>query len=105
MEQTGNFYRQAFGWKVETLEAMNYTTFEAQPGPGGGFTDLAMEQVEVGDVVLYLHTEDIDEKLAQIEALGGKRLVGKTEIPETGWYALFQDPTGNRLGLFTPLEA
>jgi predicted enzyme related to lactoylglutathione lyase len=27
--------------------------------------------------------------------------VPKTEIPGMGWYAIFSDPTGNRIGLFT----
>jgi predicted enzyme related to lactoylglutathione lyase len=26
------------------------------------------------------------------------------EIPETGWFALFTDPTGNQIGLYTPME-
>jgi ferritin-like metal-binding protein YciE len=28
-------------------------------------------------------------------------LLPKTEIPGMGWYAIFADPTGNRLGLFS----
>jgi len=35
-----------------------------------------------------------------IEAGGGKTLLGKTEVPGVSWYALFADPTGNRMALY-----
>jgi predicted enzyme related to lactoylglutathione lyase len=35
------------------------------------------------------------------EALGGKILTPRSEIPGMGWYGLFSDPTGNLVGLFT----
>ena len=31
---------------------------------------------------------------------GGTILMPKMEIPNTGWMGLFQDPTGNVVGLF-----
>jgi predicted enzyme related to lactoylglutathione lyase len=39
-----------------------------------------------------------------VEELGGKVLHPKTEIPETGWFAVFQDPTGNVLALYTSMD-
>jgi hypothetical protein len=66
----------------------------------GGFP-LLDENNKPGDVTVYLDSDDIEADLEKIEANGGKKILGKTEIPKVGWFAYFADPTGNRLGLFT----
>jgi predicted enzyme related to lactoylglutathione lyase len=43
----------------------------------------------------------IDATLETIEAHGGKTVLPKREIPHVGWWAVFADPSGNHLGLFT----
>ena len=103
-EDAGEFYREAFGWEIEHIPEMNYVTFEADPGPGGGFSKVDDETIKAGDVIVYIQTSDIEASLAKIESLGGKTLLPKTEIPTVGWMAFFTDPTGNRVALFTGLE-
>jgi hypothetical protein len=49
-------------------------------------------------------SDDIEADLVRIKALGGTVLKEKTEIPNIGWFALFKDPTGNTLSLFTPMN-
>ena len=89
----------------------NYPTFAAEGGPGGGFVLLNEETTStpvaygVGRPLLHLSTDDIEATLAEVEAHGGKRLMPKTEIPNIGWWAVFADPTGNPIGLFTSLHA
>ncbi len=101
-ENSAQFYQKLFGWEFEhSQEPVPYTTFGAG-NTGGGFPDVG-ENYEVGDVVLYIESEDIDADLNKIEGLGGKRLSDKFEIPTVGHMAYFQDPTGNRLALFTGL--
>lgn len=95
------FYADLFGWKPETMPDLDYIAFGAQPGPGGGFPKVDDQTFKPGDVVVYVGTDDIDATLAKVEALGGKTLLPKTEIPNIGWFAFFSDPTGNRIGLFT----
>ncbi len=96
------FYASAFGWATQAIPEFNYVTFTAQPGPGGGFNPLS-DDIKIGDVLVYINTDDIEASLSTIEALGGKRLYPKTEIPGVGWFAYFADPDGNRVALFTPL--
>ncbi|MDF3821244.1 VOC family protein [Leptospira sp. 96542] len=52
-------------------------------------------------VVIYLSMEnDLQPVLGLVEANGGKIIVPKSEIsPEMGFYALFLDTEGNRIGL------
>ena len=57
-----------------------------------------------GQVLIHIHSDDIDADLKKVEELGGKVLHQKTEIPQTGWYGIFQDPTGNVLALYTSLD-
>ncbi len=103
----GKFYADVFGWKVETDPNFDYTQFQAEGGPGGGFvsthesTDGGLMQYKVDSPLLYIGTDDIDASLAQVEAHGGKTVLKKTEIPGIGWFAIFTDPTGNHLALFT----
>jgi uncharacterized protein len=99
----GKFYQDLFGWKIETDQTMNYTMWEPQQEPGGGFSPLG-ETVKPGDVLIYVASEDIEADLERIKALGGTVVTGKTEIPTIGWFALFKDPTGNTLSLYTSMN-
>ena len=55
-------------------------------------------------VTLYLNGgEDLSGPLGRVEAAGGKIVAPKTLISEEiGYYALFMDTEGNRLGLYSP---
>jgi len=99
----GKFYHDLFGWKIESIPEMNYTMWEPLEAPGGGFSPLN-ESVKPGDVLIYVDSADIEADLKQVKALGGLVLSEKTEIPQTGWFALFKDPTGNTLALYTSLN-
>ena len=78
----------------------HHATFEADP-VGGGFNPVGGELNPAGTVIVYVGTDDITASLEKAEALGGKTLVPKTEIPGMGWFGIFADPTGNKIGLFT----
>lgn len=100
--EAAQFYKEAFAWETQDFPEMNYITFDVGDGPGGGFpkTD---ENIKPGDVIVYINTDDIEGSLAKIEELGGNTVLPKTEIPQTGWFAMFLDPFGNTLALYTPM--
>ncbi len=103
--EAGKFYGDLFGWKIEADPTYNYVQFAAEGGPGGGFAEVgesgAPFQYKPDSLLVYVMTDDIDATLAKVESLGGKTLMTKTEIPHVGWWGVFSDPTGNRIGLFT----
>jgi len=99
--KAGEFYKALFGWKIHSMEAMDYTMFD-DGGTGGGFSKVG-ENTPEGSVLIYISTDDIDASLAKAEALGGKIIMPKTEIPQTGWFGIFEDPSGNQLGVYTGL--
>jgi predicted enzyme related to lactoylglutathione lyase len=104
VEAAGTFYQQLFGWKIQHDASMNYTMFEAGNGDEyGGFPQVSPEN-PAGQVLVYIHSDDIEADLKNVEKLGGKVLFQKAEIPQMGWYGNFQDPTGNVIGLYTSMN-
>jgi predicted enzyme related to lactoylglutathione lyase len=100
----GKFYSDVFGWKIEADQMYNYVQFQSEGGPGGGFVEPAEGtpvEYKPDRLLVYLATDDIDATLATVEAHGGKTVLPKTEIPHIGWWAVFTDPTGNNLALYT----
>jgi predicted enzyme related to lactoylglutathione lyase len=104
---SAQFYGDVFGWNLQHDEKFDYHMFSADPGPGGGFIEagesMGMEH-KVNQPLIYIDTDDIDATLEQIEAHGGRRMLPKTEIPGIGWFAIFLDPAGNRMALYTRLS-
>lgn len=97
----GQFYSEVFGWKTQQPPGFGgYTMFQAEGGPGGGFAQVG-ENTRPGSVTIYIGTDDIDATLAKVEASGGKTVMPKSPIPGVGSMAVFTDPTGNAVGLFS----
>jgi predicted enzyme related to lactoylglutathione lyase len=98
----GKFYKDLFGWKIDYDDKMDYVQFSPEEGPGGGLPKVG-EMMPAGAVLIHVSTDDIEASLAKAEKLGGRQLVPKTEIPGIGWFAVFSDPTGNQVGLYTAM--
>ena len=99
----GKFYQELLGWKITHDETLNYSMWVTGDGSGGGFPAVS-DDTPAGHVLVYIHSDDIEADLKKVEELGGKVIHPKSEIPQTGWYAFFQDPTGNVLGLYTSMN-
>lgn len=104
VEGAGKFYQDLFGWKLQHMPEMNYTMWEAGDGSGGGFPAVSADN-PAGQVLIYIASDDIDADLKNAASLGGKIVQPKTEIPGMGWFGIFQDPTGNALGLYTSMNS
>lgn len=53
-------------------------------------------------VIISFNCEDIDQTLEKVLRKGGKIMMPKTkiEVEGRGWFALFADSEGNRVGLY-----
>lgn len=78
LDVSSAFYQKLFGWKITGIE-QGYGFWEDQNGFSGGFTT-EESHVENSKVYFYIRVNDIEEKLAEIAANGGKLVTGKTEI-------------------------
>ncbi|GAB4419711.1 MAG: hypothetical protein Kow002_07550 [Anaerolineales bacterium] len=101
--KAAQFYKDLFDWKIQSFPEMNYTMWDAGEGSAGGFSQLG-EEVKPGDVLIYVNSEDIEADLKKAEELGGTILTPKSEIPDTGWFGMFKDPTGNAIALYTSMN-
>lgn len=104
LEKAKRFYSTVFKWKVSDsdLGKAPYATFQTAGLDGG--LDSGKEAVDNG-VLLYLKVEDIPTKLKEIERGGGQAATNKTRVidgsDDYGFTAIFKDPNGNRLGLWS----
>jgi len=93
------FFERVFGWRVEALTGTN--TMDVLPPSGKGPSAELNSEEEV--VIPSIYTSNIDRKLELIEEHGGKALRRRTPIGEDsryGYYALFEDPCGNKMTLY-----
>jgi predicted enzyme related to lactoylglutathione lyase len=101
-EASHAFYSNLFGWKHEYYPNLNYHRFYTEEGPGGGYVSVGDQAGhKINQVRISVLTDDIESTLAKVEELGGQTVTPKTEIPDMGWFAVFKDPQGNLIGLFT----
>jgi predicted enzyme related to lactoylglutathione lyase len=95
------FYADVFGWVTEDIDALDYTTFKAGDGVGGGFNPVT-DQNPAGTVTIYIETDDVTASLKDVQKAGGTIISQEMEIPNTGKFGIFRDPQGNMIGLFKP---
>jgi len=107
VEKLRKFYSELFGWKIEkTPGPAEYFSIQTVPtdekgtplrlGVNGG---MMKRQNPVHKPVNYILVESVDEYTKKIEALGGKVIVPKTEVPGICWWALALDPEGNQFAI------
>ncbi len=103
LDDSAAFYAKLFGWKTDPLDA-GYMIWRDPAGMSGGFTT-AGSPVTNPAATMYLRTEDIPGKLEEVVSAGGTIIRTKTEIAgDYGFYALFRDPAGNNMGLWSPAK-
>lgn len=102
-KKDAEFYQQMFGWDIRHAEEpVAYTMFESG-NIGGGFPTLG-DGYQPGDVLIYIDSDDIEADLKKAKGLGAKVLHEKMEIPGAGWMAWLEDPSGNRIALWTSTD-
>ncbi len=98
------FYEEIFRWEFKITPGWDtYARFTTPDGQEGGF-DAGPRADAPSDKgpILYIEVDDIDAALGRIERMDGRALVRKTKISdEFGYFALFLDNVGNRLGLWS----
>jgi uncharacterized protein len=102
------FYRDAFGWAINSMPDMSYTLLGTAPTdetgmptePGAINGGMLARQEPVTRPVITIDVADIDQALEQIERLGGKVVRGKHPVGDMGFAAYFTDTEDNVVGLW-----
>ena len=106
-DRARGFYKDAFGWDLQSWGDGSYTLVGTGPtGESGpteaGFINGGMMHREgfFSAPVVTISVDDVDEALATIGRLGGKTIQERMPVGDMGFSAYFQDPEGNIIGLF-----
>ena len=101
VQTSAQFLNALFGWQFSAF-GNNYLLFTPESGPAIGL--IHRDPVPRGEnCLVFIEVSSIDSYQAQAQALGGTVAVARTAIKNYGWYAQFNDPDANRIGLFEPL--
>lgn len=98
--QAAQFYSSLFGWSTTQMGPAAMINTGASEGIQGHFTALGHEPFRY--TMFYVNVDDIDAYVAKCEALGGKIVVPRQDIPGYGSFAWLSDPDGNTVGLWKP---
>jgi len=107
-ERATTFYREAFGWNLDSMPQYQYTMVRTtetdeqgrptEPGAING--GMLGRQGPITAPVITIGVEDLDAALAKIEKLGGKVAIGRNPVGSMGFSAYFHDTEGNLIGLW-----
>lgn len=98
------FYTELLGWQLKESDAagMAYNEIVVGGEHVGGIHQMGSEFGEApAHWMAYVHVEDVDERAARVESLGGKLCVPPTDIPNVGRFCVINDPSGATLSLIT----
>jgi uncharacterized protein len=101
-EKLRSFYAKLFDWAIDADNPLGYgivrreTNFEGV-GIGGGIG--GMPEGMPGHLTFYVEVPDVEAALAQVEKLGGTRVMGPTEVQPGVELGQFSDPEGHVVGL------
>ena len=103
LAEAQRFYADAFGWAF-TAYGETYAGIRGQSGdPAAEVGGLAVgTEVRPGGPLVLLWSADLDRTLAAVEAAGGRVLQGPYDFPG-GRRFHFADPSGNELGVWSPV--
>ena len=97
-----DFYNHVFGLNLEPIDC-GTEKMACLPGDAGAISFAPDFKPSVDGVLVSLNTgNDLDGTIKRIEIAGGKIIRPKTkiEVEGRGYFALFIDSEGNRLGLY-----
>lgn len=103
------FYRSLFGWRTRPWEHSTadnpYTMWTLRGTTLGGVMPISDEQRRQGVPPHWLSSvqvRNVDDSARQAQSLGARVVYGPTGIPDTGRYAILQDPQGAMIAIFQP---
>ena len=91
------FYKDVFGWNLDTNNPGGYGMYRQEGGLTGGIG--ASTDGGPGHVTFYVHTDDPQGVLDRATAKGGRMIMPLTEVAPQTTVALFTDPEGHVVGI------
>jgi len=113
IDRAKHFYRSLLGWKIEpdtnldpaSAAALQDHAISTGPAQDGTLNTVWMykRHIDKGSKNFAL-VEDIDAVLANVEKLGGRIVMPRTDIQGVGPVAVIRDTEGNGFGIWKPAK-
>jgi uncharacterized protein len=108
LDRAQGFYREAFGWILNSMPGMGYVLVSTTPTDEQGVPRQAgainggmlARQEPVTAPVVTIQVASIDDSLVRIERLGGSTVRAKHPVGDMGFAAYVKDTEGNVVGLW-----
>ena len=102
------FYREVFGWQIQSMPEMNYNMVSTGPTSDQGMPSepgfigggMMQRQAPISSPVITIAVDDIDATLVAVEKSGGASVGEKLTVGDMGFAAYFSDSEGNLMGLW-----
>jgi predicted enzyme related to lactoylglutathione lyase len=100
LDASPGFYRDLFGWEVESFEGgpMRYLTIKNGDTGNGGMRETQPQ--EPPHWLVYFAVDDIDASMSKVGELGGSTIAGPFDM-STGKIGIVQDPQGAVFALYS----
>ena len=99
-----DFYVKVAGWTASPLSMGDYDDYLMLGSDGAPQAGVCHARGTNSGIppqwVVYITVDRLDEKLRQVEALGGKIVMPVRSMGKTGRYAMIEDPAGAVCALF-----
>ena len=114
VDRARHFYHALLGWKIEPVRSamdparmaeMQYHDISTGTMGIGTMNTGGLYKRHMTEPILnFVIVDDIDTVQANVEKLGGKITMPKTEIAGVGLVVMIQDTEGNVIGLWKPVR-
>lgn len=112
-ERMEKFYCDVFGWQFSPAPGDLPYTFaittelddKFKPKVAGGINGGTYERGDAGATspVIVLEVDSCEQRIKDVEAAGGSKVMGPHQVGDMGIYAQVKDSEGNIIGLWQPL--
>ena len=113
-DRASKFYQDVFGWQIADVPMEMPYSFvittevdeQSCPKEPGGINGGMYQRDDEGGSrtpVVVIEVESCEQRVADVEAAGGAKVVGPVQVGDIGIYAQVKDPEDNIVGLWQPL--
>ncbi len=113
-DRSEKFYQSVFGWQIAPMPGdMPYSFVittplddQFQPVEPGGINGGMYERDDQGgskSPVVVIEVDSCEQRIKDVEAAGGSKVIGPVPIAGMGIYAQVKDSEDNTIGLWQPL--
>ena len=103
IDRARTFYGKLFGWKIEKFPGPTtkpywlIDTGSDDPSRNGGMLE---RQFPDHTITNYIAVPSVEAAAAKVEKLGGTICMGKTAVPQMGYFIICNDTEENQLALW-----